>query len=53
MTQFDDDGDGQISTEEMPEPLRERAMLVHANGGDLSEDELEVSFQRMASGGLD
>jgi len=48
MAQFDENGDGQISTDEMPEPLRERARLIDANGnGNLTEEELEAAFKRM------
>lgn len=51
MAQFDENGDGQISTDEMPEPLRERAMVIDANGdGNLTEEELEAAFQRMGAG---
>lgn len=47
MARFDDNGDGQISTDEMPEPLRKRAMLIDANGdGSLTEEELDAAFQR-------
>jgi Ca2+-binding EF-hand superfamily protein len=52
MAWFDKNGDGQISTDEMPEPLRERAMLIDANGdGKLNHEELEAAYQRIEPGG--
>ena len=51
MARFDEDGDGKISDDEMPEPLRRRALLIDANGdGSLTEDELEAAFQRRGAG---
>ena len=48
MAWFDENGDGQISADEMPELLRERALLIDTNGdGKLTEEELEEAFKRM------
>ncbi len=53
MAQFDENGDGRISRDEMSGPLRERATLFDANGdGNLSKKELQAAFQRMGSAGV-
>ena len=52
MAWFDKNGDGRITTDEMPEGLRKRAKVMDANGdGSLTEEELEAAFQRMGYGG--
>ncbi len=48
MAQYDENGDGKISRDEMPEFLRARATLIDANGdGSLNQEELEAAFRRM------
>ncbi len=52
MAWFDENGDGKISTEEMPEFLRGRAKLFDADGnGNLTQEELEAAFKRMSPKG--
>ena len=52
LMQFDKDGDGKVSKDEAPEPMRDRFDMIDSNGdGFLDKADMDAMRQRMQGAG--